>query len=303
MDTKRETPVTEADAVASIVKRHIAKPLSLLGGRNVVVLSDDLRIESLKEYLDEYLEFPERRKGTAHFDDLDSFIEHAERFADAGSALFADRDPSRTPTLTSVIDYHWAGHEADTDPRFGEHRGVYAFPFSDEWKAWIAADGKPLDQAAFAAFLEDHLIDVVCDPSNAGERAKQFASALNVTFAPAWRLIELSRGLSIRVGSTVRNAQNLQTGEVQVNFVTEHQDETGAPLKVPSAFIIAIPVFRSGALYEIPARLRYRLKDGKISWFYELHGADKVFDHAFREACAKAQAETRLPLFYGKPEA
>ncbi|MCL2777745.1 MAG: YfdQ family protein [Polyangiaceae bacterium] len=303
-NTNTKKPVTEADAVASIVERNIAKPLPLSAvGPSAIVLSEGLRIESMKEFFDEYLAKPERRKGTANFDDLDSFIAHAKRFADTGSAIFADRGLLRTPRLTSVIDYHWAGHEKDTDPRFGGHRGIYSFPLSTEWTAWKEADGKALDQAAFASFLEDRLLDVVGDPSNASSSAKAFADALNVTFAPAWRLLELSRGLSVRVGSSVRNAQNLQTGEVQVNFVTEHQDETGGPLKVPSAFIVAIPVFRQGDKYEIPARLRYRIKDGKISWFYELHGVDKVFDHAFREACTKAQTETNLPLFFGTPEA
>lgn len=32
-------------------------------------------------------------------------------------------------------------------------------------------------------------------------------------------------------------------------------------------------------------------------------GADRIFDHAFREACEDARARTELPLFYGQPEA
>ncbi len=71
---------------------------------------------------------------------------------------------------------------------------------------------------------------------------------------------------------------------------------------MPGAFLVAIPVFKGGAPYQIPARLRYRVREKSITWFYELHGVDRVFDHAFSEACAKAANDTGLPLFLGAPE-
>jgi hypothetical protein len=100
----------------------------------------------------------------------------------------------------------------------------------------------------------------------------------------------------------VKQAQNLSSGEAQISYVTQHTDDDGKPLKVPSLFLIHIPVFRAGAPYEIAVRLRYRLKEGRITWFYELYRADKVFDHAFNEACANAAASTGLPVIVGSPE-
>jgi|GEM_PF-4033487 len=199
VNTYSHQTTPEAEAVAAIVKRYV-KPTPIdPNNSKVLVLPEGLRVESLKKFIDECRTSPERRKGTANFDDLDSFIEHVKRFADEGSALFASQLPE--PTLTSVLDYHWEGPESEADPRFGEHRGVYSFPVSNEWDAWIESNNKPFDQRAFAAFLEDRLTDVVGDPSNAGERSKQFAESINATFAPAWKLLELSRGMSIREGS------------------------------------------------------------------------------------------------------
>lgn len=40
-----------------------------------------------------------------------------------------------------------------------------------------------------------------------------------------------------------------------------------------------------------------------IMWFYQLFQPEKSFDDAFDEACNKAKVETKLPLFYGSPEA
>ncbi len=308
MPTEETAPATagtrtEASAVAHLVRRFMKPELVELGdeeGHKLLVLPEGLETYALKQFTDVYLTAPERREGTATFGDLASFIAHAHRFADVHSVLFASPEP-RTPSLTSVLDYHEA--TAGGAPRFGRHRGHYAFPLSDEWLAWTSGNAKPMDQKKFAEFIEDRVIDILGDPSKAGERARQLAESIQVSFAPASRLLDISRGMSIRVNAKVTNAQNLQTGEVRLNFATSHEDEGGGAVSVPGAFLIGIPVFRNGEAYELPVRLRYRLSDGLVLWFYELHGAQRIFDHAFAEACEKAALATGLPLFVGTPEA
>lgn len=308
-----------AQVVADLVKAHVAPQLVELtdpNGKkcNVLVLpgaEGGLVAGSIKPFVDAYATRPERRKGTARLEDLASFIAHANRFKDADSALFACSTRS-APSLTSVLDYHEAlngplleesvaSSTGEAQPRYGEHRGVYAFPLSDEWKAWNDQNKKPLDQAAFAEFIESRLLDLA-DPKEAGTYAVDVALGLGCSLAGPSKLLELSRGLTVRVGSLVTNAANLATGEAQLTYQTTHTDDGGAPIKVPGAFLLAIPVFRGGAPYQIPARLRYRVREKVVTWFYELHGADRVFDHAFTEACDEAARETGLPLFRGSPE-
>ncbi|TXH10344.1 MAG: DUF2303 family protein, partial [Hyphomicrobiaceae bacterium] len=50
------------------------------------------------------------------------------------------------------------------------------------------------------------------------------------------------------------------------------------------------------------ARLRYRVKDGALTFWYELWGIDRVFELAFTDVCNLARDQTGLPLFYGTPE-
>jgi len=71
---------------------------------------------------------------------------------------------------------------------------------------------------------------------------------------------------------------------------------------MPGMFVLAIPVFKLGALYRIAARLRYRKMSSGLHFWFDLWRPDRSFDHAFREACVRAQVETNLPLFFGKPE-
>lgn len=309
---------TEAEAVAQIVEGSALRPQIITvthEDRTAQVLitpavGGGVNTRGVKVFLDEHERYPERRKGSASFTDLSSFIDHVNRFKGESSALFAD-DSRDEPKLVSVLNYHPGGPqhdpgtgeaEAASSADWADHRGVYTFPLADEWTTWLGQSKGSLSQAAFAEFLEARLLDIA-DPALAGDSSRRLADTIGASFATPARLLELSRGLSVRVGSAVKNAVNLATGEAQINFATEHTDDRGQPLKVPSAFLLAIPVFRGGDLYQIAARLRYRVQGGAVSWSFELHGADRIFDHAFREACEDARARTELPLFYGQPEA
>jgi uncharacterized protein YfdQ (DUF2303 family) len=303
-------PPLDAKGIADVVRANV-EPRTMavheLGAdgapvraAEILITSAGLTVHDVKPILDRYRKTPERRRGTARLADLDSFIAHVMRFQDSDSAVFAQPDP-KTPNLTAVLDYHRAG--ANNEPRFGEHRATYAFPLSDEWTTWTARDGGDcaMSQAAFAEFIEDRIADIA-DPAVAGEGAKAFAELLSCEFASPSRLLELSRGLSLRVGSTLHQRLNLASGETQFTYAAQHQDETGAPLKVPGAFLLAIPVFRGGALYQVPTRLRYRASEGSVRWFFEMYRTERVFEHAFEEACERVVQMTKLPVFKGIPE-
>lgn len=317
---------SEAAVVAKLVEEHVAprlmdvapagvKGLGIGGSDDVhvLILPDGLAAHSVKGFIDEYRTAPERRKGTARLVELGSLIDHANRFRDADSALFAEPSPT-APRLTVVFDYHRRNLFADTAsdrggtdfvegaPRFGCHRAEYLFPLSDEWRAWNEKNGALVSQSEFAAFLEDRIIDIA-DPNAAFASAKKFAEALGIrSFAAPTRLLELSRGLTIHVDERATSKIDPSTGETLVHYSAEHNDETGAPLQVPRAFLLQIPVFRAGVAYQFAVRLKYRTGGGKIAWAYEIHDARKAFDDAFHEACETAAEKTGLPLFYGAPE-
>lgn len=258
-----------------------------------------VKLENVSRFTDEYRSKPRRRFGTANLADLKSLIEHVNRFKDKDSVVFADTDRTH-PSITAVLDYNCQG--AFGDPRFGQHCSHYAFPVSDEWKAWTQANGKEMDQATFAEFIETHMVEAVA-PSLASELAREFAEKNSVVFATPAKLLELSRGLSITVGHKVAQATNLQSGEKQIQFTEEHSDQNGAPLKVPGAFLIGIPVFRADARYQVCVRLRYRKSGGALTWSMLLWRHEEVFDAAILHACEQVKAGTELPLLVGTPEA
>ena len=66
--------------------------------------------------------------------------------------------------------------------------------------------------------------------------------------------------------------------------------------------MLGIPVFEMGERVRVVVRLRYRIANQSVKWFYDLYRPDEVFDRAFESACAEAQEKTGLPLYIGRAE-
>jgi len=291
---------------------HEMKALASVGsdGRIAVHTGTDL-FEPFRQY-------PRRYTGTAAAANIETFVAHVVRFKDEDSAIWCNNDPSN-PTLTAILDYHMARNvdpeftdDTKKEPlplpgahaQFGQHRTVYKFPLSVEWKAWSAAAGKPMTQSIFAEFVEDRILDVLGDRADAdlSDRARQMKTTLGGTFASTARLVELSRGLKLHATSLVGQTNNLSSGEVSIVFESQHVDDKGDPVKIPNLFLIAIPVFRGEDPYVMPVRLRYRIANKNVSWSFEIAYQQETFDHAVAEAAKAVSDKTGLPLFYGTPD-
>ena len=282
--------------------REIARPAD--GSALVAILPEGKKVQDLKPILDLYLGRPERRKGTATLTDLASLLAHVARFATAETAVFAD--PARSqPKLTVVFDYHpterAGAADATSRTDWMEHRALYAPTLSDAWKVWTQFDGKAMAQGDFATFIEDRLMDLVV-PNLDDPTLKTFAELVQGKFAEPSDLVTLSRGLQVSVDVKVRNAVQLNTGAIQVQYEEVHEDGQGAPISIPNLFQIAIPVFYGGDLYRMAARLRYRLAGQKLAWHYSLVRPELVFDDAFMGIVEKVRSESHLPVFLGTPE-
>ncbi|QEH81169.1 DUF2303 family protein [Sphingomonas sp. C8-2] len=277
--------------------RSISLPI-VKTGDNVEVLRPD--------QVEPWAVRPRFRHGTANLLSLDALIDHICRFKDEQSVIFADNNRS-APTITAVLDYHPAGGATDTAPRFGKHRSHYAFPLSEEWKAWKAMDGKTMPMAAFAEFLEERIVDVVgliAGEDTVSEELQKYINSCGgtETIADPAKLMELSRGLQVYESAVVKQANRLSSGEGELTFEVNHTSQDGKPLKVPSLFLIAIPVFYADGYYRIAARLRYRKTGEGIVFWYDLWRTDHAIDHAFTMACQRVAAATELPLLLGRPE-
>ncbi len=287
------------DAVsASYTVEHVALAKRVTGlPDEVAVLFRDGKnpeVKGLKDLFEPYRTAPERREGTALVTVLQSFIDLTNRHKDEGSAIFAET-VWPTPKLTAVLDYH----EIDGTARFGRHRVVYGFPVSDELKAWVEQNGKSMGQADFAAFVENRIADLA-SPTDAERIAAE--RDFKTTFAVPSDMVTLSRGLAVRVAAEAKNAVMLQSGESEIVFREEHRNDAGEKITVPGLFMVSVPAFRDGDPVRILARLRYRLREGKLTWFYQLYKWEQEVRNRVSEDLARAHTETELPAYEGSPE-
>jgi hypothetical protein len=322
MDTNSNR--TEADAIieqtvaAGVVQtiyseKILAVPHGTHGGR---------KLESIRPLLDGYRTRPEKRAGVQRVDDLASFIAWTTRHKDNNSALFCEAD-REAPRLVAAIDYHEAGAATwssitdlpglsqDGKARHVAFGAVHPMALDERWKAWREVDGEAMSQADFAAFLEDHALDL-CPfaPSVAAATdtlqplPPDVQNFLNMTGGQCGtpeQVIALAAGLDVAVGQKVANAVKLQSGEGRIVFEQSNTTtQNGVAVTVPAVFLIAVPVFAlSTTVYRLPVRLRYRATPGGVLWIPTLWRADETLDQAIRDAAEKARTDTSLPLFYG----
>ena len=280
----------------------------------------------------EYEEYPKRRKGVAKLTELDSFIAHLKRFRCDSSAVFVSGDVTK-PTFTSVLDYHdalWTEPKKDSDviqgsdgdaadepvantealPRYGEHRGVYTPEFSDEWRMWAGASGKWMTQGAFSELVNTNVRDVreiIVNEVMAESTEwywKRFGRGREMTefYASPERMLEIAEGLVMTMTDKIGQISRRDSGEIKVTFEAERSTD----VEVPVAFLLEIPVFQGGELWQLPCRLRVRLKQqGEtrvMEWSIELFGAARTVKAVLDEMRETIIQATGLPIFAGTPE-
>ena len=250
---------------------------------------------SLKPYVEEAREFPQRIKGTAKALTIDAFVDLMSRHKSVDSAVFGDLNV-RAPSLTGVVDYH----KVDHGPAWTGHRVSYAFPISDEWKTWREQNGKALSQSDWAVFIEDHIADL---SAPLDQETSTYEPLFKTKFATPSDLITMSRGMEIHVDSRVKEHRTLQSGEAELVFDEAHNDAKGKRLVVPGLFVINIPFFMGGEADRIICRLRYRVREGQVVWFFQMYRPDVVVREFLERTLLDVGERTSLPTFEASPEA
>ena len=314
MDTTVETDTRDLAAVinaATEFGKIDILPITAggAGAASVASVPTGRTLVDLKPFLDKYATKPDRRVGQATLQDLDSLAAWANRHKDAGSVLFCNVHPSN-PSMTVYIDYHMEGEDNEASARFGGFKGHYAFPLEKRWKEWMEKDGKFISQVDFADFIDDHVNDLLAPAVNVDgngaplatqpDEVSRFLAMVGGRTAQPNEVVTLSRGLAVTASGKASMKVDIQSGEVSAMFEEVHTDSNGVKLDVPKLFLIAIPVFHlTNLFYRVPVRIRYRVAEGKVVWQFKMFGAAEIFDQAVRDAAAKVQEATGLPLFYG----
>jgi uncharacterized protein YfdQ (DUF2303 family) len=177
------------------------------------------------------------------------------RLAELLPVIYADETAL---SLVAVLN-----DDHDVTPGWRDYRVRLALRRSPEWEAWRAVDtatcaGGLLSQEAFAEFVEDHLADIV-EPAAAD-------------------MLEIAQTFHATVASNFRQGARLRDGRRQFNFeedIDAKGGETGE-MVIPATVRLRLRLFVGGGPVATTARLRWRLREGKLTLGFKLDQPDDL---------------------------
>lgn len=242
-------------------------------GAKIVILKQDgggYCVRDITDIIRNAQPAPDRIRATPTLHTVGSFCAYVRRFAGGGTLLFGDQSDN---TVVAVLDYHEPGA-----PSWATHEAVLTLKASKEWQAWIGNNGKALDQAAFAEFLEDHAADVI-EPT---------AAALQDTIT----------NLELRRDVQFKSAVNLQDGTCRFLYEETERSVEGQ-ITVPRTLTLALRCFEGQDPWQVTARLRYRMERGTLRFSYHLDRPERIAENAFSAVCKQIEQDAERPVLLG----
>lgn len=267
---------TDKSAIEQISKIVLAAAApQVTGGVTNLIIPHDYKNVDITSLIEKAQPNPNRKTGTVILHAMDSFNEYvAEQGRDGITHIYADPD---SRTLTAIFNDHAKEEKAG----WRDHRALFTAEYSREFTVWMGANGKPMTQEDFAIFLEDNIADVV-EPS--GDT-----------------LLKVALTLQAKTEVNFSSSKRLDNGQVQLTY-TENTQATASndAIEIPREFSIGCRLFKNGEGYKIKARLKYRLGNGQVKFWYELDRPLNAVEAAFTLYVEKAKA-SKFPLLIGKP--
>lgn len=250
-----------------------AAPYELTPDTSVVVRATrtDERIDTVD--LERLLAEPRRVRGTVELHEPADFAAYVQRLENAATTVWADDSTLR---VTAVFNDHTPNVAGWRD-----HTAVLEIRRDPDWQAWLTRDGVLDGQTEFAEHLEDQA-RVIVTPDAA-------------------TMLEVATSFHARRAASFSRASRLDTGDVQLAWNEETTASAGASgrLAVPRQFTLRLAPFVGVPPVEVVARLRYRLKDGRLGIGYKLDRPDVAERNAFVDIRAGIANTVAAPVVSG----
>lgn len=226
------------------------------------------------ESLERYLPAPARIRAVASLTTVESFCRYVGENKLGATRLFADL---AARTVTAVIDYH--GTTDETDASWCSHRAALKCSQSLEWLTWMKLNKTALSQQQFAEHIEDNYLDII-EPDNA-------------------TILEISTSLEARKEVKFRSGVNLSDGTIRFTYDEQQEGKGKGDIEVPQAFTLSIPIFEGDDPQSIKCRLRYRIKDGVLSFVYLIERPERLLSDAFKCVLSDIEVKTDIEPLLG----
>lgn len=254
-------------------------PITVHGGIPYVTLPDGYAVHDLERLGD----IPSRKRATVSVTNVSSFVGYVVKHGDTESCVVyaAINGQASRCELTAVLNDH-----ETADPGWRDHRCIFDPEKSVEWVRWMSKNKVQMNQADFAAWLEDNLGDIA-----------------NVQGMPTGaQMLTMALAFEATAEKRLKSRINLQSGGVRFEYVEDEDKDTRTSMDVFQRFTLGLPVFEgSSDAYPVEARLKYRETGGKVLFWYEPIRPDKAFKTAVQSTLDLIAQETSFTILHGTP--
>lgn len=246
------------------------------GGVAYAIVPKDFRLEDLTERIERQMPAPSRKRATIVVHDLASLMQYAsDQNCTTAGYIYADAPKNR---LVAVFN-----DDGGASPGWRDHRCEYVAAYTPEFERWKANDRKQMAQQAFAEFIEDNMADL-----NGAESRK---------------LLDVALTLAAKTAIQFRSSRRLDNGEFQLNYHEAIEATAGqdGALSIPRTFSLGLRIFRNGDGYVLDARLKYRMRDGAVQFWYELDRVERAIEEAFSGYVQQVREKSGYRVLLGAP--
>jgi uncharacterized protein YfdQ (DUF2303 family) len=280
--------LNESDNFAETLAREIKQPIEIgsVAGAAITRIAMPPGWNLLEKDDSKRLPAPLRKTATIQMNDVDCYIDYIKRHGSlSDSTIWCSADYAAGKVGFTVILNDNGEDEAKAAWR--DHTARFTPRFSEEWNRWSGLSGKSMSQVDFASFIEENRKDIV-SPEGSG-------------FPSAAAMLEMALQFEATQDMRLKSHIRLQNGGISMSFIQDDDDQTIAKMQVFEKFAIGVPVFWNGDAYQVDVRLKYRTRDQKVTFSFELVRADKVLEAASNTVIAKIKDQTGNPFFFGNP--
>lgn len=248
-----------------------------INGHHFVIVPKDFARQDITDAVEKAQPVPARKRGTVALKDVTSFVAYCEdQGCSSTGYIYADPDAR---TMTAVFN----DHRNIDDGGWRDHRAVLKAEYTPEFDRWMRNSGQHKSQTEFAEFIEDNFADVAGDD--------------------AQTLLNVATTIQAKTDINFSSAKRLESGQVQLTYNEVINATAGAngALTIPKTFSLGLKLFKNGAGYLIKARLKYRLGQGGVKFWYELDRPEKSVEDAFSGYVEQVRTDSGYAVLLGAP--
>lgn len=259
---------------------EIRKPEFIDDNQRIAMVPEGWKTEDMERFF----MVPDRKRGAVVLTDSNSFIAYAKKHGSlANCVLYAAADyESQKISIKAVINDHG---ETEDDQNWRDFTATYAPIQTVEWKRWNEQNRKIVGQGDFATFIEDNIGDI----------------ATIEGMPTGTQMLSMALNFEKLADKRFKSKLDLSGGGVRLEFIDDEDKDTREKMEFFSRFSLGIGPFLNGDKYPLEARLKYRERDGKLTFWFELVRPDRVFEDAVKTEMDKIKAATGFMVLFGTP--